>query len=227
MTPKEFARKVDHTQLKPEAARAQIEQLCDECREYGFAAACVNPVWVELCAARLAGTETAVCTVAGFPLGASLPEVKAFEARRAVEQGASELDMVINIAALQAGAGDVVRRDIEAVVAAVKSANADALVKVIFETAALTDDQIVLACRSAAEAQADFVKTSTGFHSSGGASVAAVALLRKHAAPIHVKAAGGIRDLPTAQAMLEAGADRLGMSASVSVTRAVIDSARV
>jgi len=213
----EFARLVDHTVLKPETTAAQIERLCDECVEHGFCAACVNPVWVPRCVQRLARSQTVVASVAGFPLGASLTATKADEARRAVEQGATEVDMVVNVGALVAGDADTVRRDVEAVVSATVGANSKALVKVILETRALTNEQVVTGCRCAVDAQADFVKTSTGFHPAGGATVEHVALLREHAAPLKVKAAGGIRDLKTALAMIEAGADRLGMSASVQV----------
>jgi deoxyribose-phosphate aldolase len=212
-----FARLVDHTVLKPETTAGQIDRLCDECREYNFYAACVNPVWVERCVSRLAGTNTCVASVAGFPLGASLPATKADEARRAVEQGAREVDMVVNVGALLAGDRNAVVRDIAAVVSAVERANEAALVKVILETRTLTDEQIVLGCRCAIDAGARFVKTSTGFHPAGGATVEHVTLLRDHAAPLKVKAAGGIRDLKTALALIEAGADRLGMSASVAV----------
>ena len=216
-TPAELARFIDHTVLKPETTVEQIDRLCDECVEHGFCAACVNPVWVSRCVQRLARSQTVVASVAGFPLGASLTATKADEARRAVEQGALEVDMVANVGELVAGDAEAVRRDIEAVVSATVGANSKALVKVILETRALTDEQIILGCRCAAEAQADFVKTSTGFHPAGGATVAQVALLREHAVPLKVKAAGGIRDLKTALAMIEAGADRLGMSASVQV----------
>jgi deoxyribose-phosphate aldolase len=216
----ELAGLIDHTLLKPETTREQIDRLCDECRQYDFFAACVNPVWVRQCVKLLEGSDTGVASVAGFPLGASLPETKADEARRAADQGATEIDMVVNVGALLMGDRDSVARDIETVVAATKRANAEALVKVILETRALTDEQIILGCRCSAEAQADFVKTSTGFHPAGGATVEHVALLRKHAGPLRVKAAGGIRDLPTALAMIEAGADRLGMSASVAVVMA-------
>jgi deoxyribose-phosphate aldolase len=213
----ELAGLIDHTALKPETTVAQIDRLCGECLEHGFCAACVNPVWVSRCVQRLARSRTVVASVAGFPLGASLTATKADEARRAVEQGALEVDMVANLGALVAGDADAVRRDIEAVVSATVGANSKALVKVILETRALTDEQIILGCRCAVDAQADFVKTSTGFHPAGGATVAHVALLHEHAAPLKVKAAGGIRDLKTALAMIEAGADRLGMSASVQV----------
>ncbi len=215
----ELARMIDHTLLRPEATATQIDRLCDECIEYGFAAACVNPVWVERCARRLGGSSTVVASVVGFPLGASLPATKADEARRAVSQGAREVDMVVNLGALIAGDKRTVVTDIEAVVSACVSTNEDALVKVILETAALTDDQIVLGCRCVAEGQADYVKTSTGFHPAGGATVETVALLHQHATPLKVKAAGGIRDLDTALAMIAAGADRLGMSAGVAVVQ--------
>lgn len=215
----ELARLIDHTLLKPEATQAQIDRLCDECLEHRFSAACVNPVWVAHCAARLADSETVVAGVAGFPLGATTTESKAYEALTAVDDGAAEVDMVINLAALVAGDRAAVTRDIAEVVASVKHADPAALVKVILESRVLTHEQIALGCACAAEAQADFVKTSTGFHPAGGATVEHVALLKKHAAPLRVKAAGGIRDLPTALAMLSAGADRLGLSASVDVLR--------
>jgi deoxyribose-phosphate aldolase len=216
-----LARYVDHTLLRPEATRAQVDRLCDECRVYGFAAACVNPVWVPHCVHRLDGTHSVVATVVGFPLGASLPEVKAYEAMSAIGQGAREIDMVVNLGVLLDGDRTAVVRDINMVVDATKHANADALVKVILETRALTDEQIILGCQCAAEARADYVKTSTGFHAAGGATVEHVKLMRAHAGDLRIKAAGGIRDLPTALAMIAAGADRLGMSASVAVLEAL------
>ena len=219
MTEKELARYIDHTVLKPETTAEQVDRLCDECLEYGFYSACVNPVWVERCVRRLVGGDTAVAAVAGFPLGASLPATKADEARRAVEQGAREIDMVVNLGALIAGDNGAVTRDISAVVTAVAETNGKALVKVILETAALMDEQIIAGCRCTAEAQADFVKTSTGFHASGGARIEHVKLMKQHAAPLKVKASGGIRDLKTVLAMIEAGADRLGLSAGVNVMR--------
>lgn len=220
----ELARRIDHTLLRPEATAEQIDRLCDECVEHGFFAACVNPVWVERCVARLGPASAGgpvVCTVAGFPLGASHPYDKRGEARRAAEAGAREVDMVVNLGALIAGDRKAVVADVAGVVAAVKAVRETNVVKLILETAALTDEQIILGCRCAAEAQADFVKTSTGFHPAGGARVEHVALLRRHAAPIRIKAAGGIRDLPTALAMLAAGADRLGTSAGVAVVGAL------
>ena len=217
----ELARFIDHTLLKPEATAAQIDRLCDECLRYDFAAVCVNAVWVARCAARLVDSSTVVATVAGFPLGASSREVKAFEAHTAVEHGAREIDMVVNLGALLDSDRDAVTSDILAVVEATKAADSAALVKVILETRALTTEQIILGCQCCVAAGADYVKTSTGFHASGGAMVAHVALLREQAAPLKVKAAGGIRDLPTARAMIEAGADRLGMSAGVAVVEAM------
>ena len=214
-----LARCIDHTLLKPEATAADIEKLCVEAREYGFFGVCVNPIWVPRCAELLRGTPTCVVSVAGFPLGASTTSVKALEAKLAVEQGAAEVDMVVNLAALRAGDREAVIRDIAEVVAAVKRVNERALVKVILETRALTTEQIILGCRCAAEARADFVKTSTGFHPAGGATVAHVALLHQHAAPLRVKAAGGIRDAASALAMIEAGAARPGASARVAGLR--------
>ncbi len=221
ITRQELARRIDHTLLKPEATAEQIERLCDECVEHGFFAACVQPVWVGRCAKRLLDSDTAVASVVGFPLGASTSDTKAYEALIAVNQGAHEVDMVVNLGALCAGDARAVTQDMAGVVETVKRDNPQALVKVILETAILTDEQIALGCRCAREAEADFVKTSTGFHPAGGATVRHVALLREHAAPLKVKAAGGIRDLPMALAMLEAGAERLGMSASVAVLRAL------
>ncbi len=220
-TQRELARLIDHTVLKPEATQAQIDRLCDECLEQHFFAACVNPVWVAHCAARLAGSDTVIASAAGFPLGATTPQVKAYEARIAIEHGAREADMVVNLGALVAGDRLSVTRDIAAVVEAVKRAAPAALLKVILETRALTDEQIILGCGCAADAGADFVKTSTGFHLAGGATVEHVRLLRKHAGPLRIKAAGGIRDLPAALAMIDAGADRLGTSASVAMITAL------
>lgn len=216
-----LARVIDHTLLKPEATAADIDRLCDECVEHGFLAACVNPFWVPRCVARLAGRPTVVATVVGFPLGAAATAAKAHEAQLAVRAGAREIDMVVNLGALIGGDYPAVTRDIAAVVDAAKGADAAVLVKVILETRALTDEQIIRGCRCTAEAQADFVKTSTGFHPAGGATVEHVALLRRHAAPIRVKASGGIRDLATARALLAAGADRLGTSASVALVTAL------
>jgi deoxyribose-phosphate aldolase len=215
--PRELARTIDHTLLKPEATRAQVEALCREAVEHGFATVCVNPGWVRLCAALLAGSDSRVCTVVGFPLGATLPEVKAFEAARVVADGACEVDMVINVGALKSGDHRLVERDVAAVVEASRAGGA--LVKVIIEAALLTDDEKVKACVIAKVAGADFVKTSTGF-GPGGATAADVALMRRVVGPeMGVKAAGGVRDLRSAQAMLDAGADRIGASVGVKIVQ--------
>ena len=217
----DLARLIDHTILKPEATAADIDRLCDECLRYGIYAACVNPAWVARCAERLASSGVAVASVAGFPLGATTSETKAYEALLAIEQGASEIDMVIHVGALVAGDSLFVTRDIFTVVETVKAADPTAFVKVILETRVLTNEQIVVGCRCARDGHADFVKTSTGFHPAGGACVEHVRLMKENAGGLRVKAAGGIRDLPTALALLTAGADRLGMSASVAVLEAM------
>jgi len=215
--PRDIARRIDHTLLKPEATREQIEALCREAREHAFATVCINPTWVALCASLLQGSETAVCTVVGFPLGATLGEVKANEAARTVELGACEVDMVMNVGALKSRDYRLTERDIAGVVAASRAGGA--LVKVIIEAALLTDDEKVKACVIARAAGADFVKTSTGF-GPGGATAADVALMRRVVGPdMGVKAAGGVRDLKSAQAMLEAGADRIGASVGVKIVQ--------
>ena len=217
----ELAAMIDHTLLKAEATGAAIDRLCDEAARFGFAAVCVNPIWVTRCVKRLAGTPVCVASVAGFPLGASRCETKVDEARRAIEDGAVEVDMVIRVGDLIDGHVSVVRDDIAAVAEAVHAASKENILKVILETAALTEGQIIAGCRCAAEAGADFVKTSTGFHPSGGASVEAVQVLRANARGMKVKAAGGIRTLETALAMIRAGADRLGCSSSVQIVQRV------
>jgi deoxyribose-phosphate aldolase len=214
---REIARTIDHTLLKPDATRAQIETLCAEARENGFATVCVNPTWVPLCADLLRGSETGVCTVVGFPLGATRPEVKAFEASRVVAEGAGEVDMVLNVGALKSGDYRLVEGDVAGVVEA--SRRGGALVKVIIETALLTDDEKVQACVIVKAAGAEFVKTSTGF-AQGGATAADVALMRRVVGPdMGVKAAGGVRDLKSAREMLEAGADRIGASVGVKIVQ--------
>ncbi len=215
--PRSIARRIDHTLLKPEATREQIEKLCSEALTHAFATVCVNPTWVPLCAHLLKGSETGVCTVVGFPLGATLPEVKAYEASRAAAEGACEVDMVINVGALRSGDYPLVERDIRGVVEA--SRGCGALVKVILETALLSDDEKVKACVLSRVAGAAFVKTSTGF-GPGGATVADVALMRRVVgSQMGVKAAGGVRDLGAAQAMIEAGADRIGASVGVKIVQ--------
>ncbi len=213
----DVARFIDHTLLKPEATRAEIETLCQEARANSFASVCVNPFWVKECAYLLYGSTVKVCTVVGFPLGATPADVKAFETRRAIFDGATEIDMVINIGALKSGDDEAVERDIRAVVEAAH--DACAIVKTILETALLTDDEKVRACVLAKEAGADFVKTSTGF-SKGGATVADIELMRRTVgATIGVKAAGGVRDLASAKEMIAAGATRIGASAGVKIVQ--------
>ena len=209
---------IDHTLLKPDATPEMIAQLCFEARKYHFASVCVNPTHVKLCADLLRGSDVKVCTVIGFPLGATSPEVKVFETRNALENGATEIDMVINIGALKAGESEFVARDIRGVVEVGHAAGA--LVKVIIETALLTDEEKVIACLFAKEAGADFVKTSTGF-SGGGATVHDIELMRKTVGPnIGVKASGGIRTLEDAEALVAAGATRIGASAGVKIMQA-------
>jgi deoxyribose-phosphate aldolase len=214
-TASELAQMIDHTLLKPEATPGQIDRLCAEARRYSFASVCVNPVYVQRCAEALRGSAVKVCVVIGFPLGANTPEVKAFEAVKAIQDGATELDMVINVGALKAGELAQVRQDIHQVVEAA-SASA-ALVKVIIEACLLTDEEKVTACQLAKQAGADYVKTSTGF-STGGATPEDVTLMRRTVGPeMGVKAAGGVRTLADAQRMIEAGASRLGASAGVKI----------
>ncbi|MBL8863693.1 MAG: deoxyribose-phosphate aldolase [Planctomycetes bacterium] len=208
---------IDHTLLKPEATAAEVDRLCDEARTHRFASVCVNGTWVRRCAEIVAGSGVAVCCVVGFPLGANVTEVKVYEARRAIEDGACEIDMVLNVGALKSGDREFVRRDIAAV--AETCHRLGAKLKVILETALLTDAEKVAACEAARAAGADFVKTSTGF-SKGGATIQDVALMRSVVGPtLGVKASGGIRDARDAQAMLAAGATRLGASASVAIVR--------
>lgn len=211
----DMAGMIDHTILKPNATEDQIRQLCAEAREFGFATVCVNPTWVPLCAQLLQGSPVKVCTVIGFPLGATLPEVKAFESRCCADLGAAELDMVINIGALKACQYDVVRDDIAAVVTAAHASGAT--VKVIIETAYLTHEEKISACVLTKIAGADYVKTSTGFATTG-AVAEDVALMRRVVGPdMGVKAAGGIRTAGDAKTMIAAGATRIGASASVKI----------
>ncbi len=210
-----LAKMIDHTLLKPDATQEQIAQLCFEARKYGFASVCVNPTWVELCAQLLKGSDVKVCTVIGFPLGATSPEVKAFETQTAINQGASEIDMVINIGALKARDLELVARDIRGVVQA--SHERGAIVKVIIEAILLNDEEKTIACLLSKEAGADFVKTSTGF-ASGGATVHDVELMRRAVGPeMGVKAAGGVRTYEDAENMIKAGATRIGASAGVKI----------
>lgn len=204
---------IDHTLLKADASQEQIETLIEEAKKYDFASVCVNPTWVSFAAQVLKGTDVKVCTVIGFPLGANTPELKAFETSDAIQNGADEVDMVINIGALKSRNFDLVERDIRAVVEAAKGT----LVKVIIETCLLTDDEKVRACQIAQKAGADFVKTSTGF-STGGATVEDVALMRKTVGPdMGVKASGGARSYEDALAFIKAGATRIGASSGVAI----------
>ena len=215
LTGAEIAKYIDHTNLKATATQRDIANLCEEARQYGFRAVCVNPSQVANAVKLLAGTEVRVATVIGFPLGATTSLTKAREAEEAVAAGAKELDMVINIGALKEGRLDYVRDDIKAVVEAAQGA----LVKVIIETCYLTDEEKVLACRAAEEAGANFVKTSTGF-GPGGATLEDVRLLRANISQeMEVKASGGIRDIEAARAFIEAGATRLGTSAGVTIVK--------
>jgi len=215
LSAEQLARYIDHTLLKPEASRDQILKLCREAVEHHFASVCVNPCWVRLCAEALRGSEVKVCTVIGFPLGATLSSVKAFEAEESIRQGAGEVDMVINIGALKSGDRQYVEDDIRAVVERTHALGA--LVKVIIETVLLTQEEKVLACRLSQAAGADFVKTSTGF-AGGGATVEDVALMRQVVGDaMGVKAAGGIRTYADALRMIQAGANRLGTSAGVQI----------
>ena len=210
----ELNRYFDHTLLKAEATSDQVLKLCDEALEYHFASVCVNPVFVPLAAGKLAGSDVKVCTVIGFPLGANEPAVKAMEAALAVDEGAEEVDMVINI-------GKAKEKDfayMQEEIAKVKQASREALLKVIIESSALSDDEIIGCCKAAMAAKADYVKTSTGFHKTGGASAHAVSLMRQTVGEtMGVKASGGIHSLAEAQEMIEAGASRIGCSASVAI----------
>jgi deoxyribose-phosphate aldolase len=212
----EVAKLIDHTLLKAAATPEQIAKLCEEAAAYHFASVCVNPCYVAQCAKLLAGTGVAVCAVIGFPLGANTSQTKAFETREALANGATEVDMVINVGALKAGDRDAVCDDIKAVV---KAANG-VRVKVILETCYLTDEEKILACQAATQAGANFVKTSTGF-GPAGATVNDVALMKRSIGPgMEVKAAGGIRTLQDTIAMVEAGATRIGASAGIQIVEA-------
>ncbi|MED4552142.1 deoxyribose-phosphate aldolase [Lysinibacillus capsici] len=216
---KNFARMIDHTLLKAEATKEQIEKLCAEAKQFNFASVCVNPTWVKRSSELLKGTDVLVCTVIGFPLGANTPAVKAFEAKDAIANGAKEVDMVINIGALKDKNYDLVQADIAAVVEAAKDS---ALVKVIIESCLLTDEEKVKACELAVAAGADYVKTSTGF-STGGATAEDIALMRKTVGPeLGVKASGGVRSLEDMKKMVEAGATRIGASSGVAIMNGLI-----
>ncbi|BFH66757.1 deoxyribose-phosphate aldolase [Paenibacillus dendritiformis] len=209
-----IAQMIDHTLLRADAVKDEITKLTEEAKRYQFASVCVNPAWVSYCAEQLAGTPVKVCTVIGFPLGASTTAVKAYETADAIANGATEIDMVINVGQLKAGNDDEVERDIAAVV---EAAAGKALVKVIIETCLLTEEEKVRACEMAVKAGADFVKTSTGF-STGGATREDVALMRRTVGErAGVKASGGVRSLEDVNTMIEAGATRIGASSGVSI----------
>ena len=204
---------IDHTLLKANATKGDITKLCDEAMQYDFASVCVNPVWVSYCAEYLKESDVRVCTVIGFPLGANTSQVKAYEAKMAIEEGADEVDMVINIGALKAGDMDTVYQDIQAVV----DASQGHCVKVIIETCLLTDEEKVLACQQVMKAKATFVKTSTGF-STGGATIQDVALMKQTVGDqCEVKASGGVKTFEDMEAMVRAGASRIGTSSGISL----------
>ncbi len=217
--PLDLAKHIDHTLLKPEATGADIDVLADEAREFGFASVCVNPAWVKRAAERLRGSDVMTCAVIGFPFGANTPEIKAMETRRALRDGAREVDMVINIGALKSGDYDLVLTDIEKVVDSAHEGGA--IVKVILETAKLTDEEKVIASGIAKQAKADYVKTSTGF-GGGGATVFDVALMRETIGPdMGVKASGGVHTAEDVEDLIAAGATRIGASAGVQIVSKV------
>jgi len=224
MSKESVAKYIDHTALKPDTTRDMIVGLCEEAKEYRFASVCVNPTWVSLCAELLKeAPEVKVCTVIGFPLGANTPELKAYETTNAIENGATEVDMVINVGALKDKNDQLVEQDIRAVVEAAKG---KALVKVIIETCLLTEEEKVRACKLSVKAGADFVKTSTSF-STGGATAEDIALMRKTVGPeLGVKASGGIRSYADVEKMLQAGACRIGASAGVSIVKGEVSNSQ-
>lgn len=215
MTRETMAKMIDHTLLKQNASEDQIKKLCAEAKEYGFWSVCINPCYVALCAEELKDSDVKVCTVVGFPLGASTTETTVFQSVEAIKNGASEIDMVINVGAIKSGNWDFVYNDIKAVADAVKANGG--LLKVIIETCLLSDDEKIKACEISKKAGADFVKTSTGF-STGGATVDDIKLMRNTVGPdMGVKASGGIHNAKEALAMAEAGASRIGASAGIEI----------
>ncbi|ATO50923.1 deoxyribose-phosphate aldolase [Brevibacillus laterosporus] len=224
MSKESVGKYIDHTALKPDTTKDMIVGLCEEAKEYRFASVCVNPTWVSLCAELLKeAPEVKVCTVIGFPLGANTPQLKAYETTNAIENGATEVDMVINVGALKDKNDLLVEQDILAVVEAAKG---KAVVKVIIETCLLTEEEKVRACELAVKAGADFVKTSTGF-STSGATVEDIALMRKTVGPeLGVKASGGIRSYADVEKMLQAGACRIGASAGVSIVKGEVSNSQ-
>lgn len=218
---KTIAKMIDHTLLKADAKKADVAKLIAEAKEYGFASVCIQPYWVKMAAEELANDPaTKVCTVIGFPLGANTKEMKAAEAENAIQNGADEVDMVMNIGALKSGASDVVAADIQAVTAVSRN---KALVKVIIETSLLTEGEKQIACQLAVEAGADYVKTSTGF-STGGATIEDVKLMREAVGlGVGVKASGGVKSLEDANRMIEAGATRIGASSGIAIVNATVE----
>lgn len=224
MTPQEIARRIDHTILKPEATAPEVHQIVTEALKYNFASVCVAPAWVAKVAEQLKGSPVATCTVVGFPHGTSKPTIKAIEATSAVKDGATEVDVVAFLPFLLNHDVGAAKAELIEVVRACRAVRKDVIVKVIVESAALLkvggpkgEQSIATACQAVRESGCDFIKTSTGFHPAGGASLEAVKLMKKYGEGLLVKASGGIRDAATAKAMLDAGADRLGLSASVAI----------
>lgn len=224
MTPSELAARIDHTILKPEATAPEVHRIVAEAIQYGFTSVCVAPVWVGRVATMLRGSGVLTCAVVSFPHGTSKSTVKAIEATSCIKEGADEIDIVAHLPYLAAANVDSARAELLEIVRAARSTRRDVVIKVIVESAYLlspgsdkAESTIEAACRAVRESGCDFIKTSTGFHPSGGASLEAVRLMKKYGEGLFVKASGGIRDLATAMAMIEAGADRLGMSASVGV----------
>lgn len=224
MTPADLAARIDHTILKPEATSAEVHRVATEAMQHRFASVCVAPVWVKRVATMLQGGGVPVCTVVGFPHGTGKSTVKAIEASSSVKDGAGEVDVVAHLPHLAGADADAAKAELMEIVRACRAANPSTVVKVIVESAYLLslgetrgEAAIAAACRAVRESGCDFIKTSTGFHPAGGASVRAIELMKKHGGGLLVKASGGIRDLKGARAMLDAGADRLGMSASVAV----------
>lgn len=226
MTSLELARKIDHTVLKPEATEADVRKVCGEAREHHFASVCISPIFVPLAARELKGSDVLVCTVSGFPNGTSKATVKAIESSSAVKDGANEVDMVAHLPYLASGNLDAARAEMMEVAKACRAANPNTTVKVIVESAYLltlgaerAEKAIAIACQAVRESGCDFIKTSTGFHPAGGSSLEQVRLMKKYSQGIKIKASGGIRDFATAKAMIDAGADRLGLSSSIAVVQ--------
>jgi deoxyribose-phosphate aldolase len=223
MTGNDIARRIDHTLLKAEATRAEILRLCDEAVTHGFHAICVSPRWVSAAADHLQGTAVAVCSVISFPLGTDTTKIKVAQAQDAIYAGADEIDMVADLAAIIEGDSRYLLHQLMSVLKACRTMRPAVLLKVIIESAALTSEQKIFACQVAEQAGVDFVKTSTGFHPAGGATIEDVALMKQAAPHCRVKASGGIKTAQQAVAMLTAGADRIGTSAGVAIVQEIRD----